>query len=161
MRSDKISENYRPPNVPKYILPNTYITCIFEKLFFLFKGTGCYKNRLIQFPFTGLIFEKLISQDFRKSNRTYTCIYLYRCRSFWIDVWYLNEFEENNIQNTSYAIIFDEPYRYIELLIVCKSIFEKLFFLFKGTGCYKNRLIQFPYTGLIFEKLISQDFRPD
>ena len=65
MRSDKISGNYRPPNVPKYILPNTYITCIFEKLFFLFKGTGCYKNRLIQFPYTGLIFEKLISQDFR------------------------------------------------------------------------------------------------
>jgi hypothetical protein len=59
MRSDKISGNYRPPNVPKYILPNTNITCIFEKLFFLFKGTGSYKNRLIQFPYKGLI-----SQDF-------------------------------------------------------------------------------------------------
>jgi len=28
----------------KYILPNTYRTCIFVKLFFLFKGS--YKNRL-------------------------------------------------------------------------------------------------------------------
>lgn len=65
MRSDKIYGNYTPPNVPKYILPNTYITCIFGKLFSLFKGTDGYKNRLIQFPYTGLIFEKFISQDFR------------------------------------------------------------------------------------------------
>jgi len=44
MRLHKIYANYRPINVAKYILPNTYRTCIFVKPFLLFKGS--YKNRL-------------------------------------------------------------------------------------------------------------------
>ena len=54
---DKISANYEPSTVPKYMLPNTYITCIFVNPFFLFKGS--YKNRLKDF------LEKLIIQYFR------------------------------------------------------------------------------------------------
>ena len=57
MRLDKISANYEPPTVPKYMLPNTYITCIFVKPFFLFKCS--YNNRLKDF------LEKLIIQYFR------------------------------------------------------------------------------------------------
>ena len=57
LRLDKISANYEPPTVPKYMLPNTYITCIFVNPFFLFKGS--YKNRLKDF------LEKLIIQYFR------------------------------------------------------------------------------------------------
>ena len=52
-----VSANYEPPTVPKDMLPNTYITCIFCKTLFLVKGS--YKNRLKDF------LEKLIFQYFR------------------------------------------------------------------------------------------------
>ena len=34
---------------------------------------------------------------------------------------YLNGLGKNNVNNRSYAIILDEPFRYIQLLIVGKS----------------------------------------
>ena len=40
-------------------------------------------------------------------------------------VLYLNQFEENNVKNRSYAIILDKPLRYIELLIFVKIKQEK------------------------------------
>ena len=57
MRLDKISASYEPPTVPKDMLPNTYITCIFCKTVFLFNGS--YTNRLKDF------LEKMIFQYFQ------------------------------------------------------------------------------------------------